>query len=174
VKLNFIVVLGCLISASCASPPIAPYLPPSQNVQAASQLSDKYFVFKVSATAPNLEPLKSGTLPCGDGQFRMPAGKSVLNFIEQSFAEELMKANKFESQGTPVVINVRKLQTTPDERFWILDFNYILGLKQVRVSTSSRIPTPPDLTQCQRTASGLNEALAENFANLYLRIPLAR
>lgn len=164
-----------LLSA-CSVMGIKKHQPNFKNVRELEAVKGSFRVESVTANAKEMqERLATSSLSCRLTTFNMPPDKNVAAFLQEALTDEFDAARKLAPNGTPVGVVVKDL-TSDTSGFsrgtWTLDFDYLVKGKTYSVKTVTEFESAYAAdTACRNTASALTDAVGENFAAFYKKLP---
>lgn len=172
----FALLAAALVMSSCSVMGIKKHQPNFKNVRELEAVKGSFRVESVKANEKEMqERLVTNSLSCRLTTFNMPAGKDVAGFLQDALTDEFDAARKLAPNGTPVNVVVNNL-TSDTSGFsrgnWTLDFDYLVKGKTYNVKTVTEFESAYAAdTACRNTAAALTDAVGENFASFYKKLP---
>lgn len=167
---------AALLLSSCSVMAVKKHVPHFKNTRELSKVKGSYSVLDAKGGTPAMEEkLKSESLSCRLTTFNMPANTSVANFLKDALTDELDAAEKLNLKGDKITIVVKGMDSDTSgfsTGSWALDFDYIVGTKTHNVKTKTEFESAYAAdTACRNTANALTDALNDNFAAFYKKLP---
>lgn len=167
---------AALLLSSCSVMAVKKHVPHFKNTRELSKVKGSYSVLDAKGSTPEMEEkLKGESLSCRLTTFNMPANTSLATFLKDALTDEIDAAEKLNPSGGKITVVVKELNSDTSgfsTGSWMLDFDYILGTKTYNVKTKTEFESAYMAeTACRNTANALTDALTENFAAFYKKLP---
>jgi hypothetical protein len=163
-----------LLLSSCSIMAIKKHEPNFKSSREIAKSKGSYKIGAITTSGEELTKLlRASHFQCRMTTFNMPANKTVEDFLRDSFTDELDAAEKLSGTGTPISLEVKKMESSSglDKGTWTLDFTYKVGSRLVEVNTVSEFESAFAAdTACRNTASAFSDAVGENFVGLFRKL----
>jgi hypothetical protein len=164
-----------LLSA-CSVTAVKKHVPHFKTTRELSKAKGSFSVLDAKGATPEMEEkLKGESLSCRLTTFNMPANMSISNFLKDALTDELDAAEKLNLKGDKITVVVKAMDSDTsgfNTGSWSLDFDYILKGKTYNVKTKTDFESAYSaVTACRNTAEALTDAVTENFAGFFKKLP---
>ena len=166
--------LLCLSLFGCAEMGLKPHKPAMKSSLEIAKSNGMFQILSIKGNTPEITKTLSGdVISCGSTTSSMPRGNTVGTFVREIYEQELIAAQKFATNGTPIEVLIKsmKLVTVSKESGeWTVDVDYTMNDKTTNIKTTIEFESKVSLlTSCSHTATVFEDAIADNFVEFFKR-----